>query len=65
MRVLRYLKYTIIYEFHYSKYPPILEGYNNANCASDAKRFIIRFYIGRRNSALEVLEKDLYSSVYY
>ena len=31
VRVLRYLKYTQNYGFHYSKFPPVLEGYRDAN----------------------------------
>ena len=35
VRVLRYLKYTITYGLHYTKYPPVLEGYSDANWISD------------------------------
>ena len=31
VRVLRYLKYTIPYGLHYTRYPPVLEGYKDAN----------------------------------
>ena len=37
VRVLRYLKYTKNYRFHYSKYPVVLEGYCDANWISDTK----------------------------
>lgn len=29
--VLRYLNYTTTYELYYTKYPSVLEGYNDAN----------------------------------
>ena len=35
VRVLRYLKYTMTYGLHYTKYPPVLEGYSDANWISD------------------------------
>ena len=35
VRVLRYLKDTITYGLHYTKYPPVLEGYSDANWISD------------------------------
>ena len=35
IRVLRYLKYTLNFELHYTKYPPVLEGYSDANWISD------------------------------
>ena len=35
VRVLRYLKYTITYGLHYTKYQPVLEGYSDANWISD------------------------------
>ena len=35
VRVLRYLKYTITYGLHYTRYPPVLEGYSDANWISD------------------------------
>ena len=31
IRVLRYLKYTLNFGLHYTKYPPVLEGYSDAN----------------------------------
>lgn len=34
IRVLRYLKYTMNYGLHYTKYPPVLEGYSDANWIS-------------------------------
>ena len=37
VRVLRYLKYTQKYGLHYSKYPPVLEGYCDVNWISDTK----------------------------
>jgi len=30
-RVLKYLKYTLDYELHYTGYSTILEGYSDAN----------------------------------
>jgi hypothetical protein len=30
-RVMHYLASTIDYEIHYSRYPAVLEGYNDAN----------------------------------
>ena len=36
IRVLRYLKYTITYGLHFTKYPPVLEGYSDANWISDS-----------------------------
>uniref|UniRef100_A0A2N9EK44 Integrase catalytic domain-containing protein n=1 Tax=Fagus sylvatica TaxID=28930 RepID=A0A2N9EK44_FAGSY len=35
VRVLRYLKYTLNYGVHYTRYPPVLEGYSDANWISD------------------------------
>ena len=35
IRVLRYLKYTLNFGAYYTKYPPVLEGYNDANWISD------------------------------
>ena len=35
VRVLGYLKYTITYGLHYTRYPPVLEGYSDANWISD------------------------------
>ena len=37
VRVLRYLKYTINYGLHYTRYPAVLEGYSDANWISDTK----------------------------
>ena len=37
IRVLRYLRHTQNYGLHYTKYPAILEGYNDANWISDTK----------------------------
>ena len=37
VRVLRYLKYTQNYGFHYSKYPAVLEGYCDMNWISETK----------------------------
>nr|GEX24923.1 retrovirus-related Pol polyprotein from transposon TNT 1-94 [Tanacetum cinerariifolium] len=34
VRVLQYLKHTIAYGLHYTKYPPVLEGYCDANWIS-------------------------------
>jgi hypothetical protein len=34
-RVMHYLVGTIDYEIHYSGYPAVLEGYNDANWISD------------------------------
>lgn len=35
IRVLRHLKYTLNHGLHYTKYPPVLEGYSDANWISD------------------------------
>jgi hypothetical protein len=35
IRVLRYLKYTLNYGVHYTRYPAVLEGYSDANWISD------------------------------
>ncbi|GJW05862.1 hypothetical protein Tco_1568285 [Tanacetum coccineum] len=35
VRVLQYLKHTIDYGLHYTKYPPVLEGYCDANWISN------------------------------
>ena len=35
-RVMRYLKGTMNYGLHYTGYPLVLEGYNDANWISDA-----------------------------
>ncbi|KAL6286505.1 hypothetical protein ACE6H2_010895 [Prunus campanulata] len=35
IRVLRYLKNTMSYGLHYTRYPPVLEGYSDANWISD------------------------------
>ena len=37
VRVLRYLKYTLNYWLHYTRYPVILERYSDANWISDTK----------------------------
>ncbi|XP_047947314.1 secreted RxLR effector protein 161-like [Salvia hispanica] len=37
VRVLRYLKYTQNHGLHFSRYPPVLEGYCDANWISDNK----------------------------
>ena len=37
VRVLRYLKYTINYGLHYTRYPAVLEGYSDANQIFDTK----------------------------
>ena len=34
IRVLRYLKHTMNYGLHYTQYPPVLEGYSDANWIS-------------------------------
>ncbi|KAM2408549.1 hypothetical protein ACFX1X_027568 [Malus domestica] len=36
IRVLRYLKHTINYGLHYTRYPPVLEGFTDANWISDS-----------------------------
>ncbi|CAL2253197.1 unnamed protein product [Prunus armeniaca] len=36
IKVLRYLKYTQDYGLHYTRYPPVLEGYSDANWISDS-----------------------------
>ena len=33
---MRYLKYTMSYGIHYSRYPAVLEGYCDANWISDS-----------------------------
>ncbi|CAL2262923.1 unnamed protein product [Prunus armeniaca] len=38
IKVLRYLKYTQDYELHYTRYPPVLEGYSDANWISDSTK---------------------------
>ncbi|GKB02548.1 retrovirus-related pol polyprotein from transposon TNT 1-94 [Tanacetum coccineum] len=35
VRVLQYLKHTMAYGLHYTKYPPVLEGYYDANWISN------------------------------
>ncbi|GJZ90402.1 hypothetical protein Tco_0662329 [Tanacetum coccineum] len=35
LRVLQYLKHTLAYELHYTKYPPVLEGFCDANWISN------------------------------
>ncbi|KAI3757847.1 hypothetical protein L6452_05390 [Arctium lappa] len=35
IRVFRYLKYTMNYGLHYTKYPPVLQGYCDANWISN------------------------------
>lgn len=37
VKVLRYLIYTLNYGLPYTKYPTVLEGYNDANWISDSK----------------------------
>ena len=37
IRVLRYLRYTQNYGLHYTRYPAVLEGYNDANWIFDMK----------------------------
>lgn len=37
VRVLRYLKYTQNHGLHFTRYPPVLEGYCDANWISDTK----------------------------
>ena len=37
IRVLRYLRYTHNYGLHYTRYPPVLEGYSDANWISNMK----------------------------
>ena len=34
---MRYLKYTLNYGLHYTRYPTVLEGYSDANWISDTK----------------------------
>ena len=36
IRVLRYLKHTMNYGLHYTRYPPVLEGFTDANWISDS-----------------------------
>ena len=35
VRVLQYLKYTMNYGLHFTRYPPVLEGYCDANWISN------------------------------
>ena len=35
VRVLRYLKHTMNYGLHYTRYSPVLEGFTDANWISD------------------------------
>ena len=37
VRVLRYLKYTLNFGLQYTRFPPVLEGYSDANWISDTK----------------------------
>ena len=37
MRVLKYLRFTRDYGLHYTRYPTVLEGYNDANWISNVK----------------------------
>ena len=37
VRVLRYLKYTLNYGLHYTRYPAVLEGYIDTNWIFDTK----------------------------
>ena len=37
IRVLRYLKHTMSYGLHYTRYPPVVEGYFDANWISDSQ----------------------------
>ena len=37
MRVLKYLRFTRDYGLHYTRYPAVLEGYNDANWISNVK----------------------------
>ena len=36
VRVLRYLKYTVKYGLHYTRYRPVLEGFSDANWITDS-----------------------------
>ena len=59
VRVLRYLKNTLDYELHYTKYPPVVEGFSDANWNSDTTKIQVDkwicFYLGRCNNILEIL----------
>ena len=35
VKVMRYLKYTLNYGMHYTRYPAVLEGYSDANWIFD------------------------------
>jgi hypothetical protein len=35
VRVMRYLKYTLNYDVHYTRYPAVLEGYSDVNWIFD------------------------------
>ena len=37
MRVLKYLRFNFDYGMHYTRYPAVLEGYNDANWISYVK----------------------------
>ena len=37
MRVLKCLRFTCDYGLHYTRYPIVLERYNDANCISNVK----------------------------
>ncbi|XP_075504572.1 secreted RxLR effector protein 161-like [Primulina tabacum] len=37
IRLLRYLRYTRDHGLHYTRYPAVIEGYNDANWISDMK----------------------------
>ena len=37
LRVVRYISKTREYAFKYRKYPPVLEGYNDANWIADSE----------------------------
>ena len=37
MRVLKYLRFTLDYGLHYTRYPAVLEGYGDANWIPDVK----------------------------
>ena len=45
MRLLRYLKRTMNYRLHYTRYTLVVEGYSNANWILDSQetKFISRY----------------------
>ena len=64
-RVLGYLKYTQNYTLHYNKYPAVLEAYRDANWIIGSNK--VKFtsgYVFTIGSLLEIIQTDLYCSLY-